>query len=252
MVDGMHTFWLKKEDSKELYSKCRISGIVGNVRIYENSLIIQKYFRTPLKRSKKFSYPMKRLQNILVPPPLFDSAPIPCIKNDRSLNKTQTFCNSCDEPWDIFEIVSILRHLSFKRVSLYLSINLMSTLFTIVRNVLDTAHLLSPSSQLQGREYKNLRTVVDCKSEFSYLSSIHPSVTTPSVQHTQKWLFTYKRGSKWLTFCTHHSLLFTFHMKSCFVICTKDERGSVIPQKLRDKIYRIRELNFSLSIQISL
>ena len=68
MVDGMHTFWLKKEDFKEFYSKGRISGIVGNVRIYENSLIIQKYFRTPLKRGKKFSYPMKMLQNILVPP----------------------------------------------------------------------------------------------------------------------------------------------------------------------------------------
>ena len=68
MVDGMHTFWLKKEDFKEFNSKCRISGIVGNVRIYENSLIIQKYFRTPLKRGKKFSYPMKLLQNSLVPP----------------------------------------------------------------------------------------------------------------------------------------------------------------------------------------
>ena len=87
MVDGMHTFWLKKEDFKELYSKCRISGIVGNVRIYENSLIIQKYFRTPLKRGKKFSYPMKMLQNILVPP-LFHSAPVPGIKNDRSLRKS--------------------------------------------------------------------------------------------------------------------------------------------------------------------
>ena len=87
MVDGMHTFWLKKEDFKELYSKCRISGIVGNVRIYENSLIIQKYFRTPLKRGKKFSYPMKMLQNILVPP-LFHSAPVSSIKNDRSLRNT--------------------------------------------------------------------------------------------------------------------------------------------------------------------
>ena len=85
MVDGMHTFWLMKDYSTELYSKCRISGIVGNVRIYENSLIIQKYFRTPLKRGKKFSYPMKMLQNILVPPPLFHSAPVPGIKNDLSL-----------------------------------------------------------------------------------------------------------------------------------------------------------------------
>ena len=57
---------------------------MGNGRIYENSLIIQKYFRTPLKRHKKFLYPMKMLQNILVPP-LFHSAPVPGIKNDRSL-----------------------------------------------------------------------------------------------------------------------------------------------------------------------
>ena len=85
MVDGMHTFWLMKDYSTELYSKCRISRIVGNVRIHENSLIIQKYFRTPLKRSKKFSYPLKMLQNILVPP-LFHSAPVPGIKNDRSLS----------------------------------------------------------------------------------------------------------------------------------------------------------------------
>ena len=68
MVDVMHIFWLKKEDFKELYSKFRISGIVGNVKIYENSLIFKKYFRTPLKRGKKFSFPMKMLQNILVPP----------------------------------------------------------------------------------------------------------------------------------------------------------------------------------------
>ena len=67
-----------------MYSKCRISGIVGNVLIYENSLIIQKHFRTPLKRGKKFSYPMRMLQNILVPP-LIDSAPVPGIKNDQSL-----------------------------------------------------------------------------------------------------------------------------------------------------------------------
>ena len=50
-----------------------------NVRIYENSLIIQKYVRTPLKRGKKFSYPMKMY------PPLFHSALVPGIKNDRSL-----------------------------------------------------------------------------------------------------------------------------------------------------------------------
>ena len=81
------TFILKKEDFKELYRKCRISGIVGNIRIYENSLIIQKYFRTPLKRGKKFSYPVKMLQNILVPP-LFHSTPVPGIKNDRSLTAT--------------------------------------------------------------------------------------------------------------------------------------------------------------------
>ena len=68
MLDGMDLFWLKKEDFKELYSKCRISGILGIVRIYENSLIIQRHFRTPLQRGKKFSYPMKMLQNILVPP----------------------------------------------------------------------------------------------------------------------------------------------------------------------------------------
>ena len=84
MVDGMHTFWLKKEDFKEFYSKCRVSRIVDNVRIYENSLIIQKYFRTPLKRGKKISYPMKMLQNILVPP-LFHSAPVPGIKNGHCL-----------------------------------------------------------------------------------------------------------------------------------------------------------------------
>ena len=30
---------------------------MANVRIYENSMIIQKYFRTPLKRDKKVSYP---------------------------------------------------------------------------------------------------------------------------------------------------------------------------------------------------
>ena len=52
---------------------------------YENALIIQKYFRTPLKCGKKFSYSMKMLQNILVPPPLFPSAPVPGIKNDQSL-----------------------------------------------------------------------------------------------------------------------------------------------------------------------
>ena len=63
-----------------MYSKCRISGIVGNVRIYENSLIIQKYFRTPLKRGKKFSYPMKMLQNILVPPPCFTPPRYPALK----------------------------------------------------------------------------------------------------------------------------------------------------------------------------
>ena len=57
---------------------------MGNVRIYENSLIIQKYFCTPLKRGKKFSYPMKMLQNIWYPP-LFHSAPVPSIKNDQSL-----------------------------------------------------------------------------------------------------------------------------------------------------------------------
>ena len=79
MLDGMHTFILKKEDFKELYRKCRISGIVGNIRIYENSLIIQKYFRTPLKRDKKFSNPMKMLQNILVPP-LFHSVRYPALK----------------------------------------------------------------------------------------------------------------------------------------------------------------------------
>ena len=70
MVDDMHPFWLEHEDFKELYSKCKIPGIVGNVRIYDNSLIIQKYFRTPLEHGKKFSYPMKMWQNILVPPPL--------------------------------------------------------------------------------------------------------------------------------------------------------------------------------------
>ena len=47
-------------------------------------LIIHKYFRTPLKGGKKFSYPMKMLQNILVPP-LFHSATVPSIKNDWSL-----------------------------------------------------------------------------------------------------------------------------------------------------------------------
>ena len=100
MVDGMHTSWLKMKDFKELYSKRRILGIVGNVRIYENSLIIQKYFRAPLKRGKKFSYPMKMLQNILVPP-LFYSALVPGIKNDQSVSRNKYFImtnilTSCD------------------------------------------------------------------------------------------------------------------------------------------------------------
>ena len=77
-----------------MYSQCRISEIVGNVRLYENSLIIQKYFRTPLKRGKKFSYPMKMLQNIL-DPPLFHSAPVPGIKNGRSLKSIVTIKMCC-------------------------------------------------------------------------------------------------------------------------------------------------------------
>ena len=62
-----------------MYSKFRISEIVGNVRIYENFLIIQKYLRTPLKRGKKISYPMKMLQNILVPP-CFSPPRYPAVK----------------------------------------------------------------------------------------------------------------------------------------------------------------------------
>ena len=46
------------------FAKCD----TGNVKIYGNTLIIQKYFGTPLKCGKKFSYPMKMWQNILVPP----------------------------------------------------------------------------------------------------------------------------------------------------------------------------------------
>ena len=59
-----------------------------NVKICENILIIQKYFRTPWKWSKKCSYPMKMLQNILVPP-LIHSTPVPSIKNDRSLSSSR-------------------------------------------------------------------------------------------------------------------------------------------------------------------
>ena len=80
MVDVMHIFWLKKEDFKELYSKFRISGIVGNVRIYENSLIIQKYFRTPLKRGKKVFIPHENVAKYFDTPPRFTPPRYPALK----------------------------------------------------------------------------------------------------------------------------------------------------------------------------
>ena len=80
MVDGMHTFWLKKEDFKELYSKCRISGIVGNLRIYENSLIIQKYFHTPLKRDKKIFIPHENVAKYFGTPPCFTPPRYPALR----------------------------------------------------------------------------------------------------------------------------------------------------------------------------
>ena len=73
-----------------MYSKCRISGILGNVRIHENSLIIQKYFRTPLKRGKKFFVPHENVSKYFGTPPFFTpprypASPVPGIKNDWSL-----------------------------------------------------------------------------------------------------------------------------------------------------------------------
>ena len=86
-----------------MYSKCRISGIVGNVRIYENSLIIQNIsvphsnvaesFHTPWKCWKIFWYP-----------PLFHSAPT----IQDKLNYVQAACKGFRNTKNVRPLVNLL------------------------------------------------------------------------------------------------------------------------------------------------